>query len=361
MINDVTSLPVISYNPANSIYIDQPYASLSSPPNPGLTWEKIRIINLATDFSFFNNKLSGSFEYYTKRGRDLVGLVEIERTTGTSEYMGNYASISGKGLDVVLNSQMAIRKLKYNASLLFSYNTDRVTEYLLKSAVAEQASVYINNTGFPVVGKPLYKIYVYKWAGLDSKTGDPLGFVGDDKQRFDKVLAANKAKDLVYVGNATPKYFGSFINSISFHDFSLSCNLTYKFGHYFKRPSVEYIRLLYSWGGHSDYSNRWKKNGDELLTTVPSAPIVLDNRDDFYRNSAVLVEKGDHIRLQDIRLSYEFNKNKHRNTLFSNAQLFIYGSDLGIIWRSNDLNIDPDFYSRITPSKSIAAGINVSF
>jgi TonB-dependent starch-binding outer membrane protein SusC len=60
-------------------------------------------------------------------------------------------------------------------------------------------------------------------------------------------------------------------------------------------------------------------------------------------------------------LSYEFNKNKHRNTLFSNAQLFIYGSDLGIIWRSNDLNIDPDFYSRITPSKSIAAGINVSF
>jgi hypothetical protein len=98
------------------------------------------------------------------------------------------------------------------------------------------------------------------------------------------------------------------------------------------------------------------------LTNVPSLPLSSNiTRDNVYLMSGALVERGDHIRLQDIRLS--FNISKAQKLMFiQDAQVYLYANNLGILWRANRHNIDPDFGDLNIPTpKSVAIGLNIIF
>lgn len=359
--NRATSLPIIQFQQTGFLYGYPSYAIMSRPPNPGLTWEKMRIINLGLDFGFKNNRISGSIEYYTKRGTDMIGPVIADRTTGTTGYTGNVGAFKSKGLDLTLNTVPVDRKLKWHANLLLSFNKSKVLKYDLPVQAAENAKTYLAGEA-PFVGQPLYAVYSYKWAGLDPNTGDPRGIVADTIARFDVVLNGKNTKpgDLVYHGPSLPTLFGSFINTISYKDISLSFNITGSFGHYVRRSSVDYNSIYYYGSGHGDYTKRWMKPGDEAKTNVPSMPENTDNRYDFYGNSAALVIKADAIRLQDIRLDYTLPTVLLRKVKMSAAQIFAYSANLGKIWVANKEGIDPE--SQIIPiSRSLALGLNITF
>jgi hypothetical protein len=89
---------------------------------------------------------------------------------------------------------------------------------------------------------------------------------------------------------------------------------------------------------------------------------LVTNRDVFYKGSEPMVEKGDHIRLQYITLSYEYAPGKKRSTPFSRIRVFANASNLGILWRANTAKLDPDYLDNtIPPSASFSVGCNLSF
>src|SRR5690606_5570923 len=96
-------------------------------------------------------------------------------------------------------------------------------------------------------------------------------------------------------------------NTFTWGAFSAGFNLTWKGGYWFRRETIVYNWLLGpSRVTHVDYLRRWKKPGDELVTSVPSMPQHTDlRRDHAYIFSDELVESGNHARLQDISLSYQ--------------------------------------------------------
>jgi hypothetical protein len=106
---------------------------------------------------------------------------------------------------------------------------------------------------------------------------------------------------------------------------------------------------------------RWQKPGDEALTNVPAMVYTnypqFSSREAFYNNSEILIEKGDHIRLQDITLSYEFTKGNWHTLPFNRLQFYIYANNLGILWRANELGIDPDDPRNYPAVKNISFGI----
>ena len=111
-----------------------------TPPNANLQWEKIHIVNLGIDFQTKNNLLSGSLEYYQKKGIDLIGSAPIDPTAGfnvagRTNFTGNNADMKGHGFDVQLALNERFGKLKWTSDLLFSYTTDKVTRYEYKSTV----------------------------------------------------------------------------------------------------------------------------------------------------------------------------------------------------------------------------------
>src|SRR3546814_5997895 len=90
------------------------------------------------------------------------------------------------------------------------------------------------------------------------------------------------------------------MNTFTYRGISLSINLMYKFGYSFRRASLNYSTLFSAYNGHGDFANRWQQPGDETHTNVPAMRYpVNSSRETFYSRSSVLVERGDHIRLQD--------------------------------------------------------------
>ncbi|MNE54401.1 hypothetical protein D3C80_1491760 [compost metagenome] len=210
-------------------------------------------------------------------------------------------------------------------------------------------------------------MYSYRFAGLDSNSGDPLGYLAGEKSSDYAKLLSVSPDELVYNGPARPTYFGALRNSFNYKNFSLSFNISYKFGYYFRRNSISYTQLAQTWSGHKDYERRWKQAGDELITSVPSMPELLNSsRDDFYLKSEALVEDASHIRLQDINLSYTLNKSVMKGLPLRSLQFYLYASNLGILWSKNKEGIDPDAVPNggallLPAPKSIAVGIKADF
>jgi hypothetical protein len=67
-----------------------------------------------------------------------------------------------------------------------------------------------------------------------------------------------------------------------------------------------------------------------------------NDRDNFYQLSSALVEKGDHIRLQDISVSYDWSRSAWRKMPFHHLQVYGYVNNVGILWRANHHGLDPD-------------------
>lgn len=342
-----------------------PTAQILTPPNPDLRWEKTNILNVGIDFSTKNNLVSGSLEYYYKKGIDLIGNSPLDPTAGfniagRTNFTGNNAAMKGHGFDFQFMVNKNIGKINWVSNILFSYTTDKVTRYEYKSAL----SSYLSSYPSPMVGKPRFGIYSYKWAGLDPGNGDPQVYLkGQVSKDYSSISSTATIDDLEYNGPALPPYFGAWRNTFSFRNFSVGCNISYKFGYYFTRPSINYIALFDNWIGNADFEKRWQKPGDEKVTQVPSMPASPNSsREYVYGSSSVLVEKGDHIRFQDIHVSYQFDQAKSHWLPFSSLRLYGYINNLGIIWRANQSHIDPDYvFQPYPPSRSYSLGIKIQF
>ncbi|PIF45348.1 TonB-linked SusC/RagA family outer membrane protein [Chryseobacterium sp. 52] len=349
------------------------YATVGRAPNSELSWEKVRNINLGLDFATKNNMISGTLEFYIKDGLDLIQSTPLAPSTGFTSYFGNAASNRTQGMDLSLNTKNLTGKLRWNTMFLLSYLKDKITHYDTQYTTANlisAASQFTSGTGpllYPTVGRSLFGVYSYRWAGLDPNTGDPQGYLHGQVSKDYLGIMTNVGPDnMIYHGSSRPSVFGSVMNTFSYGNFTVSVNVIYKLGYYFRRTttSTNLQNIFQRLTMHSDYSRRWQKSGDELTTDVPSVVYPSNtNRDAFYQGASVLVERGDHIRLQDIGLGYTFNKSQFKELPFRSLQISLYANNLGILWAENKKNLDPDsIYIYTSPNpKTISFGVKGTF
>lgn len=366
-----TGITTFRYSTSNSVLSNLSYASISNVGNPELRWEKIGIANFGLDFGFENGVITGSMEYYLKNGTDILGDKAFASSTGIKVLRGNYSEMKAHGFDLSLSSRNLNGNLKWQTQFLFSNVQDKVSLY----DVLEKNNFYYvaNSNGPPLSGKPVYGVYSYKWAGLDPLNGDPRGYMnGEVSKDYSSIINETQTTDLEYHGPARPTIFGALNNTFSYQRFTLGFNITYKLGYYFRKSSVHYNNMYFMGLGQSmnvDFSKRWQQAGDETRTNVPSmaAYVNSDARDRFYNGSSATVAKGDHVRFQDISLSFDLNTDKMKNIPVKQMQVYLYVTNLGIIWKANNFGIDPDFLSAAaerlvsTSPTSFSLGIKASF
>ncbi len=357
------------YYAGTNPYTSGPLAQIRDFYNPELKWESSGMLNVGLDFRSKNERISGSIEYYLKKGKDLFGAALLDYTGGAgSQIIKNVAGMKGNGVDIEIKSLNINRGLKWETTFNFSYYKDQVTDYYLYS---KQGSNFITTTSvIPVsgmVGKSVYSVFAYKWAGLDPKTGEPRGYLNQETSKdYTSITGADtRIEDLRYFGSAIPTKFGSIINYISFKNLSVSFSIVYKLGYYFRRNSINYSSLFSNWNGNSDFAHSWKQPGDELYTNVPALIYPANSSsDNFYSGSEVLVEKGDHMRLQYIHLSYDIINNQSKPSAFKNMQIYLNLSNLGVIWKMNKSHIDPDYNYGLNPlvnPRAYSLGIRAGF
>lgn len=361
-----TAYTTARYYPASlNSWVGQPWLTVLSPPNGAARWEKIKIINIGAEFEAWNGRVSGTLEGYRKEGLDLFGIQPYFPSSGYDVVTRNYANTESHGLDLSLNTRILRGKFNWSVAFFHSLIKEKVSSY-------EQTPTAINLAGYssgmlgiipePREGFPLYSIFSYPFAGLDPDNGSPRGLVaGEASTDYSAIFSNTTVEDLVYQGSAIPTNFGSIRNEVGFAGFELSFNISYRLGYYFKRETVSYTSLNRGSITHSDYENRWQKPGDEVNTSIPSDPLKVDQlRSSFELLNESRVRKGDHIRWQDIRLAYTFDKAGFPKLPVRSIQLYAYANNLGIIWKSAKDVSDPD-YRNSQALRSVSFGLNVNF
>lgn len=356
----VTVLQYIGTNSASNL----PDAFVTQYSNPYLTWEKVHTLNIGIDFASLHQIISGSLEYYIKNGSNLFGPSPLDYTAGLNDIsiIKNVADMQAKGVDLSLQTININKKLRWSSNLLLSHYTNKTVSYY-----APPGFIYRPGYGgsiSPVVGKPLYAIFSYNMAGLDPQTGDPIGYLGKELSKdYNSIInSVTNPDSLLYNGPATPRWYGSLGNTFAWKGFSLTVNITFKLGYYFRKQSIAYNILFSNGTGNSDFSKRWQNPGDEKITTVPSIVYpVISGRDDFYLQSQNTVDKADQVRLQFINLNYNLSDLLPIEKILKSIQVYMNASNLGILWRANKDGIDPEYPSSILPSPIYTFGIRTNF
>ncbi len=368
--NSLSSYTILSYSPASQSIFNLPFASINSPRNPDLTWETIKQINFAIDFQILKKRVSGSIEFYKKRSNDLILESELDLTTGIGVVKRNSADMIGKGWEFSLSTLNVNSLFKWRTDFGLAHVKNEVKDYQLDDRFIRASSIVSSNGSTIRVqrGRSPYSLYSYQFAGLDTATGDPLGYLGKTTSK-DYIAISNQLADtagLTYHGSTIPTVFGNLNNIFSYKGISLTINISYRLGYYFRKNTISYFALYRTGRAHRDFSDRWQEPGDENITNVPSMIYPLSNprRDDFYAFSSANVFKGDNIRLQYINLSYALKKTAAKWLPVSGIVFYVNVDNIGTLWKANKAGLDPDFNtgnSSYLPPRRYAFGLKVDF
>ncbi len=355
----ISAYPTIAYDGVFP-YTGYTNAYMVNPPNPNYRAERVRIVNAGADWAMAGKRLNGTIDFFVKDAKDLVALSNIDPTKGFYTQAVNIADFRNKGLEINLYSvNINAEDFKWSSNLLFTYSKSVVTKYNYRHANVE-SYMWATTAPNPVVGRDLYGLYAFKFAGLDHDTGAPQGYYqGEVSKDYAKIMSVG-IDDVAYLGSSVPLYSGFLANTFSWKSWSLRANLQYKFKYFYRRQSINYNGLAQFWWMNDDFDRRWKQPGDELHTNVPAMIYPMNSqRDQFYQNADILIEPADHIRLKDINLQYTMNTQLKG---IKSLSVYVNADNLNLMfWRKSDYKNDPDFNFLIPTPRLYTLGMKASF
>lgn len=355
----ISAYPTIAYDGVFP-YTGYTNAYMVNPPNPDYRAERVGIFNVGVDFAMTNGRINGNVEFYNKEAKDLVALANIDPTTGFYTQAVNIANFRNKGVELNLQSTNIVAgDYRWNSNLIFTYGKSVVTKYNYKHS-SVSSYMWATTAPNPVVGRDLYGLYAFRFAGLDHETGAPVGYYnGEMSQDYSKIMSVG-IEDVNYMGSSVPLYAGFLANTFSWRSWSLRANLQYKLKYFYRRQSINYNGLAQYWQMQDDFNLRWERPGDEMHTNVPAFIYPMNGqRDQFYQNSEVLIEPADHVRLKDINLQYQMNLHSKS---FKSILLYVNADNLNLmVWRKSKYKNDPDFNFLIPTPRLYTIGAKASF
>ncbi|PIF43159.1 TonB-linked SusC/RagA family outer membrane protein [Chryseobacterium sp. 52] len=338
--------------------------------DPTITWETNKQSDIGIDFGFFNNRISGSVEYYKRVTEDLIFPVPIPVSSGVPDnnISRNVGTMYNRGFEFSINADVIKNEnFTWNINANASTLKNQVTE--LSNGITE----IINGTKKVSVGHSIYDYWLRQWYGVDPADGSPLFLVADtyagttaaDIRTVNGTSVTtnfNKAK-YDYSGTAIPDLFGSFGTAITYKQWSFSAMFTYQLGG--KTYDSNYAALMssYSQGGalSTDILNRWTTPGQ--ITDVPALNSSTYTSSNI--GSSRWLISSDFITFRQATLSYNFSSENLSQLGLSGLKILVSGENLWSKTARKGLEPAQAFNgtttNRYTPARIITIGFNVSF
>ena len=210
--------------------------------NPNLKWERTDMLNIGVDYALFNNRLSGSIEWYDKNTSDLI----YDFAVSTALYDGfqylttNIGKINNRGVEFSINAvPVQTSNFVWSSGLNLSHNKNKVkaiSNDVFSSKFFDLAN--LDGAGQSnasqqrlIEGHPIGQFYTWEWAGYNAD-GVSTYFVHDEVtgERTGATTTTPERKDRTFTGTALPKLTLGWNNSFSYKQWSATALFQGVFG-----------------------------------------------------------------------------------------------------------------------------------
>lgn len=319
--------------------------------SPALGWETTSSVNAGIDFALLNGRISGTFDIYWSRTKDLLLNRSIPSVNNTNNIIENIGKTANNGLEFQINSVNIQKKdFTWSTTLNFSRYRTKIKDVGLYDADGNPADDVASGW---FIGQPVNSNYDYKFIGIWQITdpGNPEGpqvpgntysIPGYMKYADLDGKEGITSDDRTLIGSTIPKCAISMMNTFRYRGLSLSVFLNSSIG----RTARNYLMDM--------VGNTYAQNKLMIEYWTPEHPIdsYPKNATDTSPNpkGAGFYQKTDFLRIQDVTLSYRLPERWMRHIGMKRFEVYMNIKNLAT-WTSWD-GLDPEFVGsqRATPT-----------
>ena len=345
--------------------------------NPNITWETNSNLNVGVEFGFWQDRLSGSIDYFYRKTSDMLFSVPVAPSLGYSSYYDNIGDMSNTGIEVVLNGDIFRTK---NVTWSISANLTWVKNKVL--SLPESRKDYqvnghwgfISGSTFLAEGLPLNTLYIYDYAGVNQETGESQWW--HLKKTYDEETGKEISREWVKTtdygdissdpdskklfDSTMPDVFGGFTTTLYAYGFDLSIAFDYQLGGttidgsyagYMSSPTASSLGKNY----HLDLLDAWTPQN-------PNSQIPRFQYADEYTaaTSSRFLISSNYLNISNINLGYTFPTKWWKGHI---QNLRVYVACDNVWYWSARKGFDPrgggnGLYS---PIRTISGGVTLTF
>jgi len=352
--------------------------------NRNLSWESTYVADAGVDFGFLNGKLTGTFDYFNKKTKDILINLPAPDVHGTATIpTQNSAQVTNKGFELSLGWNDKIGDFSYSVSGNFTYVTNNVDKYKGKDVSGRT----ISGSTLIWEGHPINAHYVLVVdrilqtdkdmelvqnmianAPVDATTGkqvNPFSAFGTPKKGDYLYKDTNgdgvvNSDDRVISSDGTnPKFYYGVNISAAWKgiDFSALIQGVGDVKTYWQQPAYNTPTVRYGYQINKDIADgRWYEGRTDAK--YPRLLNYSDTRNT--QNSTAYLQSKAYMKIRNIQLGYTLPRSI--TNMMQIDRLRIYGSLENFFTFTSYKGFDPEVSGLDYPTmKQAVVGINVTF
>jgi TonB-linked SusC/RagA family outer membrane protein len=354
--------------------------------NPKLKWESKTTNNIGLDFGLFDEKFTGTLEYYNNKASDILFAVPLPASVGSvsgTQYQ-NIADTKSSGYELTLGYND--REGDFTWSAVANLGTTKNEVTALAPGVTSVLGGPSGRAGLESfsrleVGQPLFYFWGYQTNGIYKNqaevdavfgAGQTVIKPGDIKmvdRNGDKII---NAEDKTNIGNPYPKLTYGLNLTAGYKKFDFNCFIAGVQGvdvFNANKFDLEAMQRLFNSG--TEVMDRAIVTGGAVTNSSTTVPRALGAPINWNSASQRYVEDGSYARLKNVTVGYTFSGNEFQK-YFSKVRFYLSAQNLVTITKYSGL--DPEVASvdgngnsagidtgRYPQPKSVIFGLEVTF
>ncbi|MBT2620032.1 SusC/RagA family TonB-linked outer membrane protein [Chryseobacterium sp. ISL-6] len=329
-VNPYSTLGALTVTPYNFGTTNSTGVYVSQAPNPNLGWEYSKTQNYGVDFGLFNNRLTGSVEYYKTHTFDLLTQKNLPSSTAIGSIISNVAETENKGFEISVNGVIIDNPDGFTWEAGANFYTNRNKILSLASGTTRD----VNNLWF--VGHNINSLYDYQYVGL-WQAGDPYQSILEPGTSGDvvgsiKVLYTGGynpdgtpiraiGPDDRQIFDTAPKFQGGFNMRFAYKNFELSTVGAFQHGGILISSiygSAGYLNRLTGRGNNVDV-DYWTENNTDAYFPRPGRHLSGDNPK---YSSTLAMFDASYLKLRTITLGYNVNKDFLKDLKITSLRIY---------------------------------------